>query len=193
MAHFYLAYFTGISKTYQTNKCELKYWYLKGNVIRWLQSVSSWICGVWEHQCGGWCGLAVWSSINSLCIKCILGDYQGTGLGSVAEINATAASGTGSHRVYCGGFLDSPWLILIISSTCGAFSLWFKQLWHFSCLCPCSRTAGRLPLCPHCSLLLSPSPLHLQAGSRILFLFQCQERTARFLLFFWVGGGYSVS
>lgn len=118
-------------------------WYFKPNVIRCLG--KEWSKNI---NVGRGLGFAVWSSINSLlCIKSIVGDYQGRRPSSVAEMCATAASGTGPHRVYRGGFLDIPWLALITSSTCGAFRRWFKQLWHFSCLCPCSRTAGRLPLC----------------------------------------------
>lgn len=83
-----------------------------------------------------------------------------------------------------GGFLDVPWLALITSSTCGAFRRWFKQLWHFPCLCPCSRTAGRLPLCsPVQSSSLSPSPLYLQAVSQTVVSFQCHVWTAGFSFF----------
>lgn len=154
------------------NKCDI-------SSQMWLDGLKA--SGVRTLTWGGGRGSAVWSCISTLlCIKSIVGDYQGRRPGSVAEMCAMAASGTGPHRVYRGGFLDIPWLALITSSTCGAFRRWFKQLWHFSCLCPCSRTAGRLPLCSAVqSSSLSPSPLHWQTWVS----FQCHVWTAGFSFF----------
>lgn len=72
-----------------------------------------------------------------------------------------------SHRSLLD-FLDIIWLPLITSSTCSVSPWWFKPLWHFSRLSPCSQTAGDPPFPRSLATFLPPSPQILLLSSLCL-------------------------
>lgn len=84
-----------------------------------------------------------------------------------------------SVLVYHGGFLDIIWLPLITSSTCRVSPWWFKPLWHFSRLCPCSQTAGDLPFCSPSQ----PSSLTIRSSRPPSFQLLCALSSASSICF----------